>query len=88
MSCRWLESKSRFWPDTRLRPDVGPNGWLRTKLVRAQGRWELALTYVDWVGRERLRAALQRPDGGGIAIVRAEESEVAAVGAAATWRVR
>jgi hypothetical protein len=85
--CRWLETKSRFWPDSRLRPEVGANGWCRVKLERAADQWKVGLTYVDWVGRDRVRAALCKPDGHGIRVDRIEESDQAAVGAPLTWKV-
>jgi hypothetical protein len=83
--CRWLETKSRFWPESRLRPEVGANGWCRMKLARAADRWNVVLTYVDWVGRDRLRATLCKPDGHGIRVDRVEESDQAAVSAPLTW---
>jgi hypothetical protein len=85
LGCRWLETKSRFWPDTQ-RSDVGLNGWCKMKLARESDAWEVLLTYVDWAGRERLRARLARKDGGGIYFKGVEESEIASVGAPPTWR--
>lgn len=85
LACRWLEKKSRFWPDSSLRGDVGLNGWCRMKITRNAGDWEVVLTYVDWVGRERLRARLGRKDAGGIYFKSVEESEIASVGAPMTW---
>lgn len=84
--CRWLETKPRFWPDARIRPDVGANGWCRMKLERAAERWDVRLTYVDWVGRDRLRAALSKADGAGIRFEQVEESDQAAVGAPLKWK--
>jgi hypothetical protein len=86
LACRWLETKSRFWPDTSLRGDVGLNGWCRMKITRGADDWEVLLTYVDWVGRERVRARLGRKDAGGIYFKSVEESELASVGAPMTWR--
>jgi len=83
--CRWLEKKSRFWPDARIRPDVGLNGWCRMKLKRAASRWNVSLTYVDWVGRERLRAQLVREDGETIRFESVSESSVATVGSPLEW---
>jgi len=88
LMCRWLETKSRFWPDTSLRPDLGLNGWCCLKLTRESGAWEILLTYIDWVGRARLRARLGRKDGGGIYFKSVEESEIATVGAEPTWHSR
>lgn len=86
--CRWLETKSRFWPHETLRPDVGANGWCRLKLTRSGTRWDVGLTFVDWVGRERLRAALVREDGGTIRFGQVTESDAAGVGAPMTWNDR
>jgi CHAT domain-containing protein len=86
IACRWLEKKSRFWPNATLRSDVGANGWNRLKLTRGDKRWEVALTFVDWVGRERLRAKFVREDGGTIQTASVEESDAAAVGEKLTWR--
>jgi len=85
LGCRWLETKSRFWPDPRIRPDVGANGWCRLKLTRSNTRWDVGLTYVDWTGRERLHAALAREDGGTIRFEHVTESNMTAVGAPLTW---
>jgi len=43
------------------------------------------LTYVDWVGRDRLRVSLVRNDGGTIEIDRITESKATAVGAPIEW---
>jgi hypothetical protein len=83
--CRWLEQKSRFWPYERLRPDVGANGWCRLKLARKDQRWDVGLTFVDWVGRPRLRVSLARKDGETISLAKVEESSAAGVGAPLTW---
>jgi hypothetical protein len=83
--CRWVETKSRFWPDNRIRADVGANGWCRLKLSRAADHWKVLLTFVDWVGRERLRTELIREDGKSIRIEEVTESKEAAVGAGPTW---
>lgn len=88
LACRWLETRSRFWPDPALRPDVGLNGWCRMTLTRQAGAWEILLTYIDWIGRERLRARLGRKDGGGVYFKSVEESEIVAAGAAPTWHAR
>lgn len=73
VKCRWLETRSRFWPEPAVRPDVGLNGWCTMKLRRrgeapgdqsgtvASG-WDVELTYRDWVGRDRLRAVARRID--------------------------
>jgi hypothetical protein len=87
LACRWLETKSRFWPDVSVRPDVGLNGWCRMKLARANDRWSVGLTYVDWVGRDRLHANLVREDGRSVRFEAVEQSELAAVGAEPTWHV-
>jgi hypothetical protein len=86
LGCRWLETKSRFWPEKRVRPDVGLNGWCRMKLTRAAGGFEVNLTYVDWVGRDRLRAKIVREDGASVRFASVEESDIAYVGAPSTWR--
>jgi hypothetical protein len=86
LGCRWLETKARFWPDERIRPDVGNNGWCRLSLTRAAERWDVGLTYIDWVGRERLRARLSRHDGSSIRLEETLESELSAVGAAPIWK--
>jgi hypothetical protein len=83
--CRWLEKKSRFWPDQRVRPDVAANGWCRLKLTRAGGRWDVLLTFVDWVGRERLRARLSRRDASTIQFDDVQESKAAGVGSPLEW---
>jgi hypothetical protein len=84
--CRWLETRSRFWPDDRIRKDVGANGWCRMKLERAADRWDVRLTYVDWVGRDRLRATLSKADGAGICFEHVEESDQTAVGEPLQWK--
>jgi hypothetical protein len=84
LMCRWQETKSRFWPDA-MRSDVGLNGWCKMKLTRGADGWDVLLTYVDWVGRERVRAQLARKDAGGIYFRRVEESAIAKVGDAVTW---
>jgi hypothetical protein len=99
VGCRWLEKSSRFWPEPAVRPDVGLNGWSTMKLVRrpeakATSGWDVELTYLDWVGRKRLRALAQRIDtqegkrlrAGAIDFVKVEESELAGVGAPMTWK--
>ena len=83
--CRWLEKNSRFWPETKVRPDVGANGWCRLKLARVGTRWDVAITFVDWVGRERLRAILSREDGGTIELQDVQESAATGVGVPLTW---
>ena len=88
VATRWKETKSRFWPEKRVRPDVGLNGWCRLKLARDKAAWNVGLTYVDWVGRDRLRANLVRPDGESIRFDSVEESDIAAVGAEPTWHRR
>ncbi len=75
VDCRWLEKKSRFWPDERIRPDVGANGWCRLKLARVDQRWDVGLRFVDWVGRDRLQARFSREDGQTIRFVDVQESE-------------
>lgn len=86
LNCRWLETKSRFWPDARIRPDAGANGWCRLELQRAGTTWKVVLTYIDWVGRDRLVATLAREDGGSLAFVDVQESDAAGVGAPPSWR--
>ena len=99
VACRWLETKSRFWPESAVRPDVGLNGWCTMKLLRRQetsagSGWDVELTYLDWLGRPRLSALAQRLDNregarwraGAIDFVRVEESDIANVGAPMTWR--
>jgi hypothetical protein len=85
LGCRWLETKSRFWPELAVRPDVGLNGWCRMKLTRANDRWSVGLTYVDWVGRDRLHASLVREDGRSLRFEGVEQSELAVVGGELTW---
>jgi CHAT domain-containing protein len=85
VACRWLEKKSRFWPDARIRPDVGANGWCRLGLARGQQRWNVNLTYVDWAGRDSMRAVLSREDGGTIRLDETLEANLSAVGAEPTW---
>jgi hypothetical protein len=46
------------------------------------------LTFVDWVGRERLRARLVREDGDTIRFGKVTESDAAGVGAPPTWTDR
>ena len=87
-SCRWLETKPRFWPDERIRKDVGLNGWCRMTLKQVADTWTVVLTYIDWVGRERLRATLVRRDGESIHFASVEESDIATVGAEPTWHAR
>lgn len=84
-ACRWLEQKSRFWPDARIRPDVGANGWCRLGLARAQQRWNVSLTYVDWAGRDSMRAKLSREDGSSIRLDETFEASLSHVGAEPTW---
>lgn len=86
--CRWLEKKSRFWPEDRVRPDVGANGWCKLGLQREEDRkrWRVTLTYIDWVGRERLRADLVRDDAQSIRFESVEESDEATVGSGRTFR--
>lgn len=86
LACRWTETKSRFWPDTTLRPELGLNGWCTMTLTRSTDRWTVSLVYKDWVGRDRLRANLERVDGRSILFRTVEESALAAVGAQPTWR--
>jgi hypothetical protein len=86
LACRWLETTSRFWPDERVRPDVGNNGWCRLSLERGAARWNIGLTYVDWAGRERLRAKLHRDDGSSIRFDETLESVIDVVGGEPTWR--
>jgi hypothetical protein len=86
VDCRWYESQSRFWPETRVRPDVGLNGWCKLKLARAPQHWNVELSFIDWIGRERLRATLCRNDGDSVRFERVEESALASVGATLTWR--
>jgi hypothetical protein len=86
LGCRWLETKSRFWPDARIRPDVGANGWCRMELQRSGAAWKVGLTYLDWVGRERLVAAFAREDGASIRFVEVKENQAAAVGAPPSWQ--
>lgn len=86
VDCRWYESQSRFWPETKVRSDVGLNGWCKLDLARAQGQWDAKLTFIDWIGRDRLRATLSRKDGDTVRFERVEESALAAVGADPTWR--
>ncbi|HZJ63676.1 MAG TPA: CHAT domain-containing protein [Kofleriaceae bacterium] len=86
VDCRWYESQSRFWPETRVRPDVGLNGWCKLTLARAPQQWNAELTFIDWIGRERLRATLCRKDGESVRFERVEESALASVGATPTWR--
>jgi hypothetical protein len=85
VACRWLETRSRFWPEPAVRPDVGLNGWCRMKLTRGQDRWNVGLTYIDWVGRDRLHADVVRNDGCSARFERVEQSELAVVGAEPTW---
>ncbi len=85
VACRWLEKKSRFWPDERIRPDVGANGWCRLKLTRVDKRWDVLLKLIDWVGRERLEARVYREDGETIRLQDVNESEQDAVGAPIRW---
>jgi hypothetical protein len=87
LACRWLETKWRFWPESAIRPDVGLNGWCRMKLTRDKDRWNIGLTYVDWVGRDRLHADLVRKDGDSIQFESAHQSELLAVGAEPAWHV-
>jgi hypothetical protein len=86
--CRWKETKSRFWPEQRVRPDVGLNGWCRMNLAKANNAWTVTLTYLDWIGRERLRAQLVRPDGESIRFASVQESDIATVGGPPTWNSR
>jgi hypothetical protein len=86
VACRWLEQKSRFWPDARLRPDVGANGWCRLGLARSKQRWDVSLTYVDWAGRDSMLAKLSREDGGTIRLDETLEASLSAVGAAPTLK--
>ena len=88
LQCRWFETKSRFYPDTRLRTDVGLNGWCKMTLTREADGWNIVLTYIDWIGRERCRARLARKDEGGIFFKSVEESEIASTGAPPTWHAR
>jgi|GEM_PF-1082830 len=85
VACRWLEKKARFWPDPRVRPDLGANGWCRLELARLKNRWQVELTFVDWAGRDRLRAKLSRDDGTTIRLDETLESNLTAVGAEPTW---
>lgn len=88
VGCRWLEENSRFWPDSRIRPDVGANGWCRLALKRAANRWNVGLTFIDWVGRPRLRANLVREDDGSIRFEDVSESDASEVGSALTWKAK
>ncbi len=92
LQCRWLETKSRFYPDQRLRSDVGLNGWCKMTLTREADGWTILLTYIDWLGRERCRARLGRKrDGnqvGSIYFKSVEESEYASTSAPPTWHAR
>jgi hypothetical protein len=85
VDCRWLEKKHRFWPDARIRPDVGANGWCRLKLTRVDQGWDVGLRFIDWAGRDRLLASFTRKDGQTIRFVDVKESEQAAVAAPITW---
>lgn len=88
LQCRWLETKPRFYP-TRIREDVGLNGWCRMTLTREPtNEWTVLLTYIDWLGRSRCRAKLGRKDGGSIYFKSVEESEIASTGATPTWHSR
>lgn len=88
VACRWLETKSRYWPDATLRPDVGANGWCRMSLVRDEEAetWNVTLRFVDWVGRDRLSASLHRKDGASIVVDGVQTSDAQTVGGALTWR--
>jgi hypothetical protein len=86
LTCRWHETRSRFWPETQVRPDVGLNGWCRMKLARGDDGWDIELLYRDWIGRDRCRARLGRKDAGGIFFKSVEETDIANVGDAPTWR--
>ena len=86
VSCRWLETKSRFWPDESIRPELGANGWCKMKLTRSGEGWQVKLTYLDWTGRERLRVDLVRDKGKGVHLTSVEESDLASVGAPLEWK--
>lgn len=88
LQCRWFETKSRFYPESRLRDDVGLNGWCKMTLEREPDGWGILLMYIDWMGRERCRARLGRKDGGGIYFKSVEESEIASAGAQPVWHAR
>jgi hypothetical protein len=64
---------------------VGANGWCRLGLARGQQRWNVNLTYVDWAGRDSMRAVLSREDGGTIRLDETLEANLSAVGAEPTW---
>jgi hypothetical protein len=85
VACRWLETKSRFWPEMRVRPDVGANGWCRLGLARRGRDWDVTLRYLDWVGRDRLEVRLEKAEGKPIAMRTVRETDLAAVGATPTW---
>lgn len=85
VACRWLETKSRFWPDESIRHDVGLNGWCRMQLTPGADRWRVGLTYLDWVGRERLRVDLVRERGKSIELASVKESALDSVTAPMTW---
>lgn len=88
VKCRWLETQSRFWPEQRVRPDVGANGWCKLALAREANGWAVKLTFVDWVGRERLQARMARTDGTSLRMLTVLESKLSQVGAQPTWMIR
>lgn len=59
----WVETKHRFWPKAKVRPDVGMNGWCEMQVQRESKQWRLKLIYKDWVGRESAIANIIKKDG-------------------------
>ena len=68
VTAAWVDTRPRFWPWTKIRPDVGLNGWVRMALSRRASGWEITLRWMDWVGREVARTLIAKPDGGPAAI--------------------
>jgi hypothetical protein len=58
----FLESRARFPDATRLRPDMGNNGYCRMSL-HADG--SITLRYLDWMSKTRCTATLQPTGPGG-----------------------
>ncbi len=65
---RWLETRHRFWPYMKTRPDVGLQGYCELVLSRQSGSWQVGLHYKDWVGRTAAVAEIVKPDGKGAQI--------------------
>jgi hypothetical protein len=87
VSCRWLEDKHRFWPYDGVRPDVGLNGLAELAISRGAAGWEVALTYRDWVGRDRARATIHKSRGMGPHLVAVAENLSPSLNGA-DWRDR